>query len=390
MELPFLGSILHFNPSSSVAHHSLQTTSVNELWQTVVESSSGDIFASLRSVSGDLWKLWELVMLGEPILVASQTPNLCSDAVHALVSLISPIRYQGDYRPYFTIHDSDFKVLTHKKQAAAILGVTNPYFFKALAHWPHVLIIDDTSPSATSSSLFKPWKARSTNSLKLFADFKIGLKSSYSCCMGADRTVLKELLNCKTKGQCNAIIQQHFLERTREFLRPVLSYLKYLTPKNLSVFDTPKMDDFNEEYFIKRMELSTSDNSSKFKVFGGSSAKLRLYRKFFQTEQFTYWLEQRQKAAAIYLARCQDKQLQSVDLPSQFEGRSEVRIVDLYLRLKERLAKAQNDPSVSYTARTVLKSNLAAIFAFLPADLKASLSNSLELDLCGDTEAAGT
>ena len=53
-------------------------------------------------------------------------------------------RYANDYRPYFTIHDSEFQEFTSKTHAPSriVLGVTNPYFNKALQHWPNVIILD--------------------------------------------------------------------------------------------------------------------------------------------------------------------------------------------------------------------------------------------------------
>lgn len=45
------------------------------------------------------------------------SPTLVAQAVEALVSLIRPLKYYSDYRPYFTIHDTDFRDVTTKKQA---------------------------------------------------------------------------------------------------------------------------------------------------------------------------------------------------------------------------------------------------------------------------------
>lgn len=55
--------------------------------------------------------------------------------------IISPLKYCGDYRPYFTIHDSEFKQFTSKAQGPppVVLGVTNPFFAKILHHWPHTI-----------------------------------------------------------------------------------------------------------------------------------------------------------------------------------------------------------------------------------------------------------
>lgn len=56
----------------------------------------------------------------------------------------SKIPFAGDFRPYFTIHDSDFHSLVNKKQpkAGLLLGVTNPIFASSCKHWPHKLSLD--------------------------------------------------------------------------------------------------------------------------------------------------------------------------------------------------------------------------------------------------------
>ena len=57
-----------------------------------------------------------------------------SQAVLGIVSLISPLNYAGDYRPYFTIYDPDYKHYQleqdQKQIKNVLLGVTNPLFIK--------------------------------------------------------------------------------------------------------------------------------------------------------------------------------------------------------------------------------------------------------------------
>ncbi|KAJ3108587.1 Protein dennd6a [Phlyctochytrium planicorne] len=89
-----------------------------------------------------LWSCWELIILGEPILVMAETPRGCSDVVWGLVELIKPIPFAGDFRPYFTIQDSDFKEIATRKKippTGMIVGVTNPFFTKMFENWPHVI-----------------------------------------------------------------------------------------------------------------------------------------------------------------------------------------------------------------------------------------------------------
>ncbi|EAW65346.1 hypothetical protein FLJ34969, isoform CRA_b, partial [Homo sapiens] len=61
--------------------------------------------------------LWELVLLGEPLVVMAPSPSESSETVLALVNCISPLKYFSDFRPYFTIHDSEFKEYTTRTQA---------------------------------------------------------------------------------------------------------------------------------------------------------------------------------------------------------------------------------------------------------------------------------
>jgi hypothetical protein len=59
-----------------------------------------------------------------------------SAAVAALISMISPLPYSADFRPYFTIHDEDFGALAggqlpdNSNALPRLLGVTNLYFLK--------------------------------------------------------------------------------------------------------------------------------------------------------------------------------------------------------------------------------------------------------------------
>lgn len=68
-----------------------------------------------------------------------------SAAVAALLSLISPMPYSADFRPFFTIHDTDFGALASgqlpdsSNALPRLLGVTNLYFLKANLSLPKSL-----------------------------------------------------------------------------------------------------------------------------------------------------------------------------------------------------------------------------------------------------------
>ena len=50
-----------------------------------------------------LWNLWEIVITEVPLLVVGTDPGECSHAVLTLLSLISPLTTQADFRPYVTV-----------------------------------------------------------------------------------------------------------------------------------------------------------------------------------------------------------------------------------------------------------------------------------------------
>jgi hypothetical protein len=137
--------------------------------------SDTDIFTPFAAHIKHLWTLWEILLLGDPLIIASPTPSACSDAVLALASLLAPLPYSADYRPYFTIHDPAFGPFasgampnsfnastlslngdnTNKTCATtttptvvslpSLVGVTNPFIIKTLSSWPNILSTGYTS-----------------------------------------------------------------------------------------------------------------------------------------------------------------------------------------------------------------------------------------------------
>lgn len=84
---------------------------------------------------------------------------ICSNSYqkHLFYSLIAPLPYAAEARPYFTIHDSEFKEFTQRQQGPVpiILGVTNPFFSKTLQHWPHLIRMSDNNNGKCSSKMLE-------------------------------------------------------------------------------------------------------------------------------------------------------------------------------------------------------------------------------------------
>lgn len=111
-----------------------------------------DLFLPLAASLDNLNALWEAVMVGEPLMIVGPSPDMCSAAVLAMISIIMPMPYCLDFRPYFSLHDASFSDLvgTNGNFDAAvprIIGITNPQILAALPSWPNILM---TGFSATT------------------------------------------------------------------------------------------------------------------------------------------------------------------------------------------------------------------------------------------------
>ncbi|KAJ1365658.1 hypothetical protein KIN20_026059 [Parelaphostrongylus tenuis] len=243
-----------------------------------------DIYNALHTVVNHLQLLWELVLIGEPLLVMANTPQRCSSIVQALVCLISPLKYYNDYRPFFSIHDSEFKEYSTKSRAPprVILGVTNPFFVKALDHWPHILKVGDTVEGTDGherqEKTRRHWDGRTL-------DTKAGLYTQYKTFLNKDKSVAKKLLKGARplQVQCN-ILRRHFLELTQSFMIPLERYLSSLMPlrKEMSPFKAiPSARPFSIDEF-----LLTIDGSGPSLTCGIKGDWPGLYRRFVTSANF--------------------------------------------------------------------------------------------------------
>lgn len=149
--------------------------------------------------------------------------------------MIAPFRYCADYRPYFTIHDTEFKEYTNRSQSPppVILGVTNPFFAKTLQHWPHII--------KTCDGGFSGQKLRRAGNLRML-DSRPGVYTQYRPFLHKDKAIQSKLLKgVQTKRPSNVqtvLLRRHLLELTHSFMIPLERYMGSLMPlqKNISPF----------------------------------------------------------------------------------------------------------------------------------------------------------
>ncbi|KAJ9584820.1 hypothetical protein L9F63_020841 [Diploptera punctata] len=335
-----------------------------------------NMFRCFAPVISHVHLLWELVLTAEPIVVMAGSPTTCSEMVQALVSMITPLMYCADFRPYFTIHDSEFKEYTTKAHAPppVILGVTNPFFAKTLQHWPHIIRICD-APCLPSTQKHKLKKG---GNLKML-DSKPGVYTYYRPFLHKDKTILKKLLKgvqTKRPGEVQtALIRRHLLELTQSFIIPLERYMASLMPlqKNISPYKAaPAPRPFNPDDF-----LSTLGTSGPQLTSGIKGDWVGLYRRFFRSPNFSGWFNARYREVSQKLQALQLEALSDADLKVWVQGKQEVEVVDMILRIRHKLEQSKTEElPLSDTTRDQLRLRMADIICTLPEDLKTVLKTS--------------
>uniref|UniRef100_A0AC35TZF9 UDENN domain-containing protein n=1 Tax=Rhabditophanes sp. KR3021 TaxID=114890 RepID=A0AC35TZF9_9BILA len=377
--LPLLGNIIHCRiPHENDApqrHFGLPSNSDESYLspvklQTVHELN---IYSYLKSVTNHLSALWEIVLTGEPLIVMAPSPAICAPLVESLVSLIWPLRYGSDYRPFFTIHDPDFRSFTcPEKIPSVILGVTNPFFNKSLRHFPHILRVGDINIGNNVGS------EKNMSKLKVKAlDAKPGFFSSYKAVVNNDKHLLKQLIktgNRPDEAQ-NKIIRKHFIELTQSFMIPLERYITTLMPlhKNISLFNPiPQISGFVVEDFLQ--SLSDINPLASFGFKGDLGG---LYRKFLKSANFYDWLPMRCKQINDQLESTFYEVMNNVDVGTlHLAERDHVQVVDLVLKMCKRLISL---PETDNLKKAKLKSQLNDVLACVEDDLQSVLLSNISI-----------
>lgn len=381
LNLPFVGSLVQVRiPCRSdkvvgvpaqIKNHEPELLPANLILPSIHEV---DMFSAFQPVLVHVQLLWELVLTGEPLVVMTSSPTLSANAVQALINMIWPLKYCSDYRPYFTIHDSEFREYTTKTQAppGVILGVTNPFFVKTLQHWPHVVRIGEMQEATLSRALGRLKKGRTMKALECSP----GVYTRYKPFLSKDKTILKKLLKGVTSKRPlevqNALLKRYLLELTQSFMIPLERYIGSLMPlqRNISPHKgVPHLKPFEPEEFIKTLEHSGPQLTSGLKGDWAS-----LYRKFFVTANFQGWFRYRQQEVHQKLEALHTEAICQADLLTWMQDKQEVEVVDLVLRLREKLVCIQkNEVPLSQDVTVKLRNSLESVINALPSDLQSVL-----------------
>uniref|UniRef100_A0A8D3AQN1 UDENN domain-containing protein n=1 Tax=Scophthalmus maximus TaxID=52904 RepID=A0A8D3AQN1_SCOMX len=230
-----------------------------------------DLFRSFQSVLIHLQMLWELTLLGEPVVVMAPSPTVSSETVLALVSSISPLKFCCDFRPYFTIHDPEFREFTTRTQAPphVVLGVTNPFFIKTFQSWPHVVRLGEIR---MTGDLPKQLKVKKLSKLKIL-DTKPGNEFARQYFDG------KVMIHRRNHVNLSFVCQERYMASLMPLQRSVTPWK---TP--------PQIRPFSQDEF-----MLTVDHTGPQLTSGLRGDWMGLYRKFFKSPNFDGWYRQRHR-----------------------------------------------------------------------------------------------
>ncbi|GMQ11202.1 hypothetical protein CsSME_00053930 [Camellia sinensis var. sinensis] len=376
-----------------------------------------DIFGIYRGLLLQLWLLWELLLIGEPILIIAPTPPQCCEAVTALVSLVAPLLCSVDFRPYFTIHDPEFTHLNSLQEGdifpPMVLGVTNLFFLKALRNIPHIVSVGSPAinsnrlslaPRASSARVTRPEgfgiqnlslkrfspsnllnavKLRRDGPLCLMTEHKEAIWSTYTATTKPDTSILNRLIDAGMSPRVeesmsvvnNEILRRHFLELTTNFLAPFGPYFRATTPSEGSspFVNPPPLRPFTVDEFLG--SLSTR-GPGKFLTKRMRSNWLDLYRRFLKGQNFMPWFQRRRAVAEQEQHRLWRQARLKTDIQQFISEMSELEMVDSFNAIeKHLLGEMQSGKAISDSAAAwqKLKGDLETVFNILPKDVQQSL-----------------
>eukprot|EP00048_Salpingoeca_helianthica_P001165 m.47219 g.47219 ORF g.47219 m.47219 type:complete len:732 (+) comp11243_c0_seq1:98-2293(+) len=300
----------------------------------------------LRPVLNQAQLLWELILFGEPVVVSAPTPSSCSAAVLALTSLIHPLHYHGDFRPYFTIYDLEYPLYSSRATVlpATIVGVTNPCFVSAFEHWPNLVRVvaprvrvrkasESTVPAAHSPTLAGKAKPGVISQHRPF------LKED----LAAIKQMLKDMTTC-SDDDLDTRFRQHLEQLTTTFMIPLEQYLARLMPlrRTVSVFqDIPTIEDFNAKKFLLGLQPALP-GLTRFRA-GNWPA---LYTRFLKSVNFAGWWLTRKATANAELAKLFLEHALETDWPVWARQAGRLEIAETIARLRDAMSRAQKGSSL--------------------------------------------
>ena len=461
MQLPFLGSTLNVRlPDVSVLNGSkrLALSAVDGLhgrhdknlsfgsgaaatgmnWQGSGPFPDLDMYIALQGVTGHLHALWEIMLLNEPLLAVAPSPGACSSAVAALISLVAPLPYSADFRPYFTVEDAEFHTFMARgssdvrRDLPRCMGVTNLHFLRALPDFPNTLSVghdcnafessrmalrylsssqERTARGGVTSRLFQGLADRMKGPASLISEHKQGLWTKHKPIFKPDPALLASIQPfpeacgsskaAQISAANSAMIRRHFAELTALFLEPFVQFFrpaaKLQGRKKLAFAGPQHLAEFNRKSFITDMQREGAPAALRQRLHGDW---LGLYERFMDTTNFQAWFEQQRTIAQAHERRNWMRQRMETDMSAVIPQLDEIQLIDAFATVERQLYAEIDSHSIDdiqsvHFQRNILKlqRDLQLLYQALPSELQQPIlmnrgRTSLMLGVSEDGELA--
>lgn len=206
--------------------------------------------------------IWEMIITETPTLVVGDEASKVSNVVMLLQSLIYPLKYRGDIRPYFSIYDIDFKQYRDNdnllKNNSPILGIINPLlakYFQKLEnfHFDNLFYSEKNKENPTKNIIFKSFEKILKKEKKYFY-----FNKKYTALV-PDKHLIKSLYD---------FFEENKNEKNNASIKRLDNYLRmYLLELNNNFMKT--FDNFFFKYYIEEIKKISflNKNFSMYEIF---------------------------------------------------------------------------------------------------------------------------
>jgi len=285
------------------------------------------------------WGLWEVMLLGEPLLIVADDISLCSKAVLALQSLIVPLKYTGDFRPLLSIFDPDFEAFqtqhNTKRWSPLVIGATNPVILKLFSKWPNMLQLEK---NATVRTVKFKLRTRSVDISQLSNKFLAGSSP-------------------ETQNINHRVLASQLLDMTYSFLHPFEAYYSLNLDLQAPYAEAPSFRRFKESAFLK--ELSASDAIFPFLKYCSKPKAVALYSHFIQTANFCTWFASQKQRVSSEAFTLMEQAKYNYDLERDLASLDLKSCRDLYRHIEVQLQCEQKRENMAAVLK--LKKQLAVL-----------------------------
>lgn len=296
------------------------------------------ISAALRACTPHLSCLWEIVLLSQHILVVAPNAATASRGVLAVMSVISPMCYAGDVRPFVDAHNTA-AVASLSVSRPCIVGVVGSEAMSRLPSPPH------------------GWNV-------LWLTEPLGLSSAYAPALPSEAPPAAGF----DESSDALVLRSHLFRLVADFCAPLDAFAALqlaAAQRATTAFRVTPVPLFDGNAALDWLEQTHLPRTHPV-----AARRLTLYRRFFASPTFGLWRLNRlvEDGAALLTA-----QLAAIKgLPALVAKLGELELVDVIIRANEAARAAGPGP-----VRAALDAEVSKMRAALPIDLQQSLPATL-------------